>query len=416
MYFVYSIVFGGLLIASLPYFLYRGICESGYARSVLKRFKTPFLSGDQPTIWIHAVSVGEVLSVATLLPSLRKAFPKTRFVLSVITLTGWKVAEQKLSDIDKIFFCPLDFAWLVRRAMRAVRPKALIIVETEIWPHLLREAKREGAVIILVSGRISEDAFSRYRLARWFMARFLAPVDKLCMQNLLYANRVGLIGALRDRIEVTGSLKFDFSPKVAEHKECLFPVEKKIWVCGSTVDPEEEDLLGVFDRLRLQYSDLCLVLAPRHPQRSEHIVELVRKRGFNVVRRTQVATVKTDVDVLVLDTLGELVSFYAAADYVFVGGSLANRGGHNIIEPATLAKPVSFGPYMANFADIAEEFIEAQAAVQIGSVSELEDLLRDWIVKPEIAQSLGNRACDVVKEHRGASEKTVNQLKALLQK
>ena len=419
MYLLYSLLFGGLLLLGLPYLLFRSFRQRGYARSLVERTRAPvFDPSDAPTIWIHAVSVGEVIAAATLLPALERAFPDARFVVSVITVTGRRIADDKLGGAATIFYCPFDLAFLVRRVVRAVRPRALVILETEIWPHLLRESKRAGATTMIAAGRISDGSFPRYRRIRRFMTRFLAEVDGFCMQTELYRERIEALGAPPERVRVTGNLKFDaLAPSIADGKR-VFPENRRVLIAGSTLDPEEEELLYVFESLSREAPDLFLVIAPRHPPRFDVVTELVRKRGHRFVRRSESESESDadtgDADIMILDTLGELASLYEQADYVFVGGSLADWGGHNIIEPASKRKPVVFGPHMRNFADVAKVFIEGHAAVQVQDRYELEAVVRDWIENPASAEELARNTTRVIEDNRGASERTVAVLEELL--
>lgn len=247
------------------------------------------------------------------------------------------------------------------------------------------------------------------------MKVFLREVDRFCMQNELYAERIRAMGAPAERIVVTGSLKFDALAPSASTGERVFPADRRVLVAGSTLEPEEAQLLRVFESLSREDAELYLVLAPRHAPRFDAVYELVRKRGHRVVRRSDPDPDVEKPDVMVLDTLGELASLYEQADYVFVGGSLVDWGGHNIIEPASKGKPVVFGPHMQNFSDIARLFVGADAAVQVRDPAELEAVLRDWIENPVRARELAANAERVVEENRGASERTVAQLNELFE-
>ena len=414
MYHLYSVLFSGLLVLGFPYLIYRSLREKGYARSLRERFGlTELAAPDGPSIWVHAVSVGEVLAVATLLPSLKKAFPDTPIVVSVITVTGRQVATDKLAGVDAVFYCPFDFAFLVRRVVARIRPLALVVMETELWPHLLRECRRAGAVTMIANGRISDGSFPRYEAIAGVMKHYLEQVDMFCMQDELYAERIAALGAPASKIKRTGSLKFDALPQAPSRDGRVVPDGRRILVGGSTSAGEEAALLSIFESLRKDYPDLFLVLAPRHAPRFDDVYELARGRDLRIARRSTPNAMPADPDVLILDTLGELASLYREADYVFVGGSLANQGGHNIIEPASEGKPVLFGPHMQNFADIARSFLEAEAVVQVEDAPALEAALRELIESPDRARILGERARRVVEEQRGASERTVNVLKEL---
>ena len=416
MYHLYSVLFSGLLVVGVPYLLYRSLREKGYASSFRERFGlTELVAPKAPSIWIHAVSVGEVLAVATLLPSLKKAFPDTPVVVSVITVTGRQVAADKLAGVDAVFYCPFDLAFLVRRVVAKMRPRALVVMETELWPHLLRESRRAGAVTMVANGRISDGSFPRYQAIAGVMKHYLEQVDLFCMQDELYAERIAALGAPAGKIKLTGSLKFDGLPQAPPRDGRVFPEGRRILVGGSTLADEEAALLSIFESLRADYPDLFLVIAPRHAPRFDEVYELARDRDLRVARRsTPMAMAARAADVLILDTLGELASLYREADYVFVGGSLADQGGHNIIEPASEGKPVLFGPHMQNFADIARAFLEAEAVVQVEDAAALEAALRKLIESPDKGRTLGERARRVVEEKRGASERTVTVLKELL--
>ncbi len=415
MYLLYSFLYGCALVLSAPYFLYRSLREPGFGASLGERLLGAKVNPrGERSIWIHAVSVGEVIAAGILVPRLREAFPGTRLALSVTTPTGRKVAEERLSGIDDLFYCPFDLSFILRKMLARVRPTALIVIETEIWPNLLREARRAGAVTLLVNGRISDRSFPGYFRIRFFLRRYLKEIDRFLMQGETYARRIEEIGAPRESIRVVGSLKFDAAQDGAAPPSArVTPEGRRILVAGSTLDPEERIVFSVFERLRISAPDLFLAIAPRHLPRFDAVWELASARGLRVARRSRGENVG-EADVLVLDTLGELASIYAEADYAFVGGSLASWGGHNIIEPASWGKPVLFGPHMQNFADIARIFLDAGAAIQVRDEAELESALRDLLASRERCEELSRNAQAVVAENRGASNRTVSALKEIL--
>jgi len=415
MYFLYSFLYGCVLVLSAPYFLYRSWREPGFGASLRERFLgTGVNPGGERSIWIHAVSVGEVVAAGILVPRMREAFPGTRLALSVTTPTGRNVAEERISGIDDLFYCPVDLSFILRKMMARVRPTALIVIETEIWPNLLREARRAGAITLLVNGRISDRSFPGYLRIRFFLKRYLKEIDRFLMQGETYARRIEEIGASPESIRVVGSLKFDAAPDGAAPPSArVTPEGRRVLVAGSTLDPEERILLSVFERLRSLAPDLFLVLAPRHVPRFDAVSELVTSRGLRVARRSRGESAG-EADVLLLDTLGELASIYGEADYAFVGGSLASWGGHNIIEPASWGKPVLFGPHMQNFAEIARVFLDAGAAVQVRDEGELESVLRDLLASRERCEELSRKARAVVAENRGAASRTVSAMKEIL--
>ncbi len=415
MYLLYGFLYGCVLALSTPYFLYRSLREPGFGASLLERFSGASVNPKgERSIWIHAVSVGEVIAAGILVPHLRQAFPATRLALSVTTPTGRRVAEERLSSIDDLFYCPFDLPFVLRKMMARVRPRALVVVETEIWPNLLREARRAGAVTVLVNGRISDRSFPGYLRIRFFLKRALGEIDRFLMQGETYARRIEAMGAAPSSVRITGSLKFDAAPDGAAAPSArVTPTGRRILVAGSTLDPEERMLFSVFERLRISAPDLFLVVAPRHVPRFDAVWELSTSRGLKVARRSRGENVG-DADVLLLDTLGELASLYAEGDYAFVGGSLARWGGHNIIEPASWGKPVLFGPHMQNFADVARMFLDAGAAVQVRDERELESTLRSFLESPERCEELSKKARAVVAANRGAASRTVSVLKEIL--
>ncbi len=413
MYLLYSLVLTAGAILSLPYFLYRGVVTGKYWPSLKERlgFLPPSLNSERrSSIWVHAVSVGEVVATGALLPLIRESFPDTPVFVSVTTLTGKQVADRQLQDADGVFFCPFDWRFAVRRVVARIRPRALMVIETEIWPHMLKVCHEAGAATMLVNGRISDRSYGRYRLIRPFLRRYLKPVDAFCMQTPRYAERIVDLGADPSKVLVTGSLKFDaVVPAEGPPSEAaqLIPPGRVVLVAGSTLAPEEEILLDTFESLRGEYPHLFLIIAPRHPERFDEVAKLAESRSFHVVRRTSLARADTDANVMVLDTLGELASIYRATDVVFIGGSLAKWGGHNLIEPAAEGKPVVFGPHMSNFQEIASSFLEADAAVQVSGQNELREELSRLLKDETWRCGVGARAREHVEANRGAGRKTM---------
>lgn len=426
MYLLYSLLLALTLIAGSPYFLYQAIRYRKYVGSLRQRLGSLPVSlnlDGEPSIWLHAVSVGEVLAVRPLAVVLKEQYPALRLFVSTTTVAGQQVARRAIQDADAVFYYPFDFAWVVRRVLNVVNPRVFITVENEIWPRMLRECARRGIRTAIVNGRISARSFPRYRLARPFFERVLGEVDLLCMQGEESSRRVIAIGADPARVVVTGSLKFDAAalPAAATRGRDrvlrFFRItgDRPVIVAGSTMRGEELTVLRAFRRIKASAPNALLVLAPRHPERFEDATHVARGEGFATVRRTELAIdAEPRADVVVLDTIGELAQIYQVATIAFVGGSLVPTGGHNILEPAVFGRPIVFGPYMSNFAEIAREFLENRAAIQVQTDAELENGLVELLLDPVRRASLGAAARALVDANRGARDRTIEALARVL--
>jgi 3-deoxy-D-manno-octulosonic-acid transferase len=428
MYLVFSAVLAlGLLVGS-PWFLYQGLRRRKYFGSLRERLgwlPVSFNLDAEPSIWIHAVSVGEVLAARPLVEELRTRYPGFRLFLSTTTVAGQQLARRQLAEVDGVFYFPLDFAWVVRRVFDRVRPRLLVLMEGEIWPHVLREARRRGVKTAIVNGRVSARSLRRYRLLGPLMRRVLADVDAVCMQSDEGARRITLIGADPARVRVTGSLKFDAVkvPPPSAHgrprdrvlRFFAVPPTRPVIVAGSTMRGEERPVLQAFRRIKSTQPQALLVLAPRHTDRFTEVMHISRGEGFATTRRTELG-IDADprADVVVLDTIGELALVYQLATVAFVGGSLVPTGGHNILEPAVYGRPVVFGPSMSNFAEIAELFLAHGAAVQVRSDHELEEALITLMGDSVRRAGLGAAARALVDANRGATDRTLDVLTSLL--
>ncbi len=428
MYVLYSVLIVAFFAVMSPSLVYQAVRYRKYIGSLSQRMgylPVSFnLDGDE-SIWIHAVSVGEVLTARALLPELREKYPKLRLFLSTTTMTGQQIARNNLQYVDEVFYFPFDLAFIVSRTLALVRPRLFIMMETEIWPNLLRACHRAGVQTILVNGRISSRSYPRYRLARPFFRRVLRHVDRFCMQSDESARRVVDIGADRERVLVTGSLKFDSleipgsSPIDRGRNRVLryfrLSPDRPVVIAASTLKGEEEAALEAFQRIRATMTNALLIIAPRKPERFDDVERLARRAGWNVARRSELRVdSEPRHDVIVLDTIGELAQLYQVATAVFVGGSLVDSGGHNILEPAVFGKPIVFGPHMHNFAEIARTFIDNGAAVQVRSARELESVLLDLLGDPVRRASLGAAARALVEANRGARTKTLAAIAQLL--
>jgi 3-deoxy-D-manno-octulosonic-acid transferase len=430
MYFIYSVLIVLFFVVMSPYLVYQAVRYRKYVRSLPQRLGILPLSfnldGDQ-SIWIHAVSVGEVLTARALLQELRERYPRLRIFLSTTTITGHQVARNNLQYIDEVFYFPFDFAFIVRRTLRLVRPRLFVMMETELWPNLLRACHARGVKTLLVNGRISSRSYPRYKLARPFFRHVLAHVERFCMQSEESARRIIDMGADPARVTVTGSLKFDS----LERPESSAPgdrgrnrvlryfrltADRPVVIAASTLKGEEEPVLEAFQRLRATRANALLIIAPRKPERFDDVERLARRSGLNVARRTELRVdAEPRQDIVVLDTIGELAQLFQVATVVFVGGSLVDAGGHNILEPAVFGKPIIFGPYMQNFAEIARAFLDNGAGIEVKGARELETVLLELMADPVRRASLGAAARALVEANRGARARSLQAIAQLLQ-
>ena len=428
MYVLYSAALALALVLGTPWFLYQGLRRQKYFGSLRERLGTlpvPFNLDGEPSIWVHAVSVGEVLAARPLVDELRDRYPGLRLFVSTTTVAGQHLAKRQLPQADAVFYFPIDFGWTVRRVFDRARPRMLVLLEGEIWPNVLAEASRRGVRTAIVNGRVSARSFPRYRLLTPLMRRVLSGVDAFCMQGEQDARRIIRVGAEASRVSVTGSLKFDAvhlpappahgRPRDRVLRFFRVAAGRPVIVAGSTMRGEERPVLQAFRRIKASQPQALLVIAPRHADRFTEVMHIARGEGFAVARRTELAIdVEPRADVVVLDSIGELAQVYQLATVAFVGGSLVATGGHNILEPAVHGRPVVFGPSMSNFAEIAELFLHNGAAVQVHSEHELEETLISLVGDPVRRAAIGAAARALVESNRGATERTLAVLTRLL--
>jgi 3-deoxy-D-manno-octulosonic-acid transferase len=404
MYLLYTFfLIAGLLVTS-PYYLIR---FRRYSSSLKDRFGFIDVPPLKHSIWVHAVSVGEVKAVQKLLEGLRKSYPGSPIILSTITPAGQKLARDSSGLADHIFYFPLDFPGAVRRTLNHLDPKLVIIAETEIWPNFLRECRRRGIEVMMVNGRISDRSFPRYRLVRHWLKRVLDDYTLLGMQSELDRERIETIGANRVKVTVFGNLKYDALTSNRRLDDALIEALSKsqpLWIAASTMPGEEEQVLGAFAQVRERHPALRLLIAPRHPERFDAVEQLVRSQRFRCSRRTRL---EREADVILLDSIGELASVFQYGDVVFVGGTLVPRGGHNVLEPAVWGKPIVFGPNMQNFREISELFLNARAAVQVQDASALAATVDRLLSDRAMAAELGGAARRLVESKTGATERVL---------
>lgn len=414
MYFTYTLVLTVGLIVGFPYYLVR---FRKYAPTLTDRLGFLKLPQLRASIWVHAVSVGEVKAVEKLLERLPEQFPGRPVVVSTATAAGQQVARNRSDVVDHTLYFPIDLPWCVHRALDRVDPEIVIIAETEIWPNFLRICRSRGIRVVMINGRISDKSFSRYRMIRPWLRRVFESYAIIGMQSELDRERIQAIGADPHKVTVFGNLKYDASPRAGTVKADLarvFEAWKTVWIAASTMPAEEEMILSAFRELSASHPDLKLVIAPRHPERFDSVGALIRQYNLEFIRRSELqAGLSPAASVLLIDSIGELAALFHYATVVFVGGSLVARGGHNILEPARYGNPIVFGPHMENFRDIARLFLEAKAAIQIDSPSDLAAAISRILADPEKSAEIGRNALAVVERNSGATDRVLRVLEPI---
>ena len=434
MYLIYSLLLTLGLVILLPRFAVDAVRAGKYVTGLRERLgRVPGQHDrDRPLIWLHCVSVGETEAAKPLVKALRERFPLHRLAVSTTTVTGQQIAKRAFQDTATIFYFPLDLNWIVRRVLGTLRPSAVLIMETELWPNLLRECHRQSIPVALLNGRISQNSFRRYRWIHSFMRRVLSNISVAIMQSQADAERIRVLGMPADRLLTHGNIKFD-GAELSEADASLaesfrdrfaFSLDQKIIVAASTHDPEETIVIEAFRGFidSKNANSVRLIIAPRHPERFEEIAKQLDASGLKWSRRSALAS---DADrlanVVLLDSIGELRAVYALADVAFVGGSIAQRGGHNVLEPASQGVCTVTGPHMNNFTAITNALLEEDAIVQLPEVPieeaarVLSSTLRDLLESRARRQQIGARARAVCDRNRGATEKTVQTISHLLQ-
>jgi 3-deoxy-D-manno-octulosonic-acid transferase len=427
---LYNVAFVTGFTLLLPRYLWRMCRRGGYARGFTQRFarydeQTLSKLEARRRIWIHAVSVGEVYVALRFIETYRRQHPELAFVLTTNTSTGHRIAEARLHADDVLLYFPIDLPVIVNRVLERLRPEALVLTECELWPNLVRLADDRGVPIALLNGRVSDSSYRGYRMCRPLFRNLLQRFAVALVQGEQDASRIRELGARPERTHVLGTAKYDVATKDTSKMELIrgvldaagFPAGAPVLVGGSTWPGEERILLEVYEHVRQDVKALKLVLVPRHFERAAEVERELNGVGANYVKRSALEPGKTgkqDADVLLLDSTGELVGVYAHATVIFVGKSLSNHGGQNIIEPALFGKPVLFGPNMENFPVVVEDFLTADAAVQVADQAELEARVRELLVDPAAADALGARAAELVSLKRGCMERSVELIGALL--
>ena len=420
MFFVYRILV--YLLAPLMVLVqaFKGWRNPDYLKYWGERFGFCKAKNTPYDLWMHAVSVGEVRAVVPLLQRLAKTHD--HIALTITTPTGRKTAESLLNTLldtkIDIYYLPYDIGFSVRRFLQAIKPKQAVVVETEVWPNLVVNCKRMGIPLTYINVRLSERSFQKYQKLQSFSQQIFNTIDVIAAQGDSDAQRLQKLGVHADKIQITGSLKFDLNmpaslKESAQSVRDFLANQRTVWICGSTRDGEETQLLQVYKKLKSIHPDLLLVLVPRHPERFDSVARLVVNSGLKLIRRTDnPISIDAEIDVYLGNTMGELGLLYAASDIAFVGGSLVPFGGQNILEPCAVKVPVLFGPHMFNFEEISQLVVEAKAGLCVSDSEQLAEKVSDLIKHPNLRDQMGCNGLDLIEQHKGALDEVERLLLA----
>jgi 3-deoxy-D-manno-octulosonic-acid transferase len=429
MYLVYSFLLTLGFVLLLPRFAIDALRNGKYVTGLRQRLgDVPQIDSDgRPTVWLHCVSVGEAQAALSLVRRLKETFPHHTLVVSTTTVTGQRLAQKIFKDqAAAVFYFPIDWAWTVWRVLRKINPAAIFIMETELWPNLFRAARRRNTPIVLLNGRISDKSFRRYKRIRPFIARVLNDLTLATMQSEQDALRIRELGLSSERIVTVGNLKFDSTGTSADDKlthqireRFGFADDRPLFIAASTHAPEESVVLNAFRLARQSHANLRLLLAPRHPERFAEVAALLTASEFSLARRSAVAANDDALaDIILLDSIGELSSVFPLARIAFIGGSIAPRGGHNVIEPAAHGVCTITGPHISNFGAITKAMLSEGALVQLSdtpdSATELAQTLRELLSDQSRRTVIGERARTVCETNRGATNRTLELLSSLI--
>lgn len=424
MRYLLNIIYGLLIVAVSPLLVYRAIAQKKYRQGWGQKFLglAPRQSGDRRCVWFHAVSVGEVNLLAPLLTEIARRRPNWQCVVSTTTSTGFALASKKYPSLT-VFYCPLDFSWAVQAAMRRICPTCLVLTELELWPNLIAAARRHGARVAVINGRLSEQSYRGYRRVRRLLKAALGRLDLIAAQNQEYADRFLALGMPSSRVHVTGSLKFDGAQTDRGNAATMrlrqlagITDDDVVFLAGSTQSGEETAALSAYCSLAQEFSRLRLIVVPRHPERFDAVAEELNRTGLAWQRRSRLEAEGADPNarLLLVDTIGELGAWWGAAHVAFVGGSLSSRGGQNMIEPAAYGAAVCFGPNTRNFRDVVAMLVDHQAAVVVHDADELTAFVGRCLAEPDFAEQLGRCARSLVASQLGATRRTFELLDPLV--
>ena len=426
-YFLYNLLLIGATLLYIPILMYKIIFGAEEGRGLWERLgffseEIQSVCKDQPTVWIHAASVGETGAASPLVTELRKKYPEHKFLFSTMSATGQEMAAQVIAEADEFIYFPIDCPLVIKRAFKRIKPDLIVIMETELWPNFIKEADKSGAKIMVASGRISDESIDQYSYLGPILKDTLSRVDYFSMQSELDKERIIDLGAPPDRVENNGNTKFDqdYGATSEEDKDELYreyklDPEEPIVVLGSTHDNEEEQLLSLYTDLKEEFPDLALIVAPRYVERADELEELYQEQGIETIKRSEIE--KKDPaqeSVIIVDTIGELAQLYGLADLVFVGGSLIDYGGHNLLEPAAQGKLVFFGPHMFNFKDSTELLLKHEVGIQAADSEKLREEMSYYLSNNSELEEKNQQALAMIAKNQGAAAKNAELAASLL--
>ena len=430
MYFIYNLLLSVLTVFLLPYYYFKSK-KSGEKLNLRERFafynqNLDLLFPASRVIWIQAASAGETLAAQKLTAEIREKHPEARIIFSTMTASGKNLAKKKIEGADLIIYLPFDLNWVVKKAVKIFQPDLFIMIETELWPNLIRALDEQGCQIMLASGRISDDSFGQYKYLGSLLEDMLKRVDIFSMQHQEAAEKIKELGAAEDHVCTNGNLKYDIEldlPSKEEYlqKRKLFKIrdETKVIVAGSTHQGEEEMIIDLYQQLKADFKKLKVLLAPRYVERREELLELCREKGvaavlYSELKRNEIQLAE-DTDIIIIDTMGELAQLYFYADLVFIGGSLIDRGGHNVIEPAARAKVVLFGESMYNFKEERDFLLENEVAFEIKNEDDIFEKTYQLLANDQYRKQRAEKAAKLIDQNRGSVRKQLQLVDVLLE-
>ncbi|MBU0952178.1 MAG: 3-deoxy-D-manno-octulosonic acid transferase [Elusimicrobia bacterium] len=415
MYFIYDLISFCAFVLLLPYVLFKLQSKN----TGLQWRHRLGLIGNLPEgryIWVHCASVGEVKVASLLIEELHKKMPDHKIVLSVITRSGYRVANDTVSSVKKVFYAPIDISLFVERTVMIIKPELFVLVETELWPNLIRLVDKSGAKIVTINGRISDKSYGAYKFLRFFIKKIVRKVDLFLMREQFDYDRIIELGAEKEKVSITGNIKYDIiisdniKKYVVEKEYFGFNGGNKIFVAGSIREGEEELIIKAYDDLLNNFPQLKMIFSPRHLERVPLVEEMLEKRNISYVKKSNFLELK-DFQCLILDVYGELMKAYYVADIVFVGGSLLPFGGQNIIEPASLGKVVMFGPYTESFKEPADLLVKNNAGIRVKDTEEMKGVITDYLEDPVQFKQYSINAKKVINKLEGVTKRTVELIK-----